>query len=353
MKISNTTTIIGKSILIVCAAMALNSCGVFSESKDKYVVNGSGVEVSIVKKAATEKLIAPPDKKGGESTTEKKSNKKVKRISATVSTEDIREDVNQVDVEKSQIKETPNTIAAATSAEVNSDINGEWTVYSVRGNIVTGEERPYICFDIASKKLYGSNGCNVVNGDLEVSGSSLKINNIATTMQMCADAPFEYLINLALSETTGYKLRQEGPDTYMDLTAKNGTVVMSLRRHNMEFLNGAWAITSLNGVDMPAEGSESAATIAIDIPQLKIHGTTGCNIFNGEIFIDPDKERSLQLLNIATTRMACPPNSRETELLIAFEKAESARQTSADNVEISSAKGGVLMTLKRINYTLD
>ena len=30
-------------------------------------------------------------------------------------------------------------------------IEGEWTIYSVRGNIVTGEERPYVCFVSARK----------------------------------------------------------------------------------------------------------------------------------------------------------------------------------------------------------
>ena len=228
-------------------------------------------------------------------------------------------------------------------------IEGEWTIYSVRGNIVTGEERPYVCFDLPANRMYGSNGCNIINADISVKApSSISIENMVSTMKACADAPFEYLINLALADVKSYSARQEGPDTYLDLKAQNGSTLITLRRHNMEFLNGPWAITSLNSTAMPAEGSEDAATIVVDIPQLRIHGNTGCNIFNGNLFIDPDKERSMQFTDIITTRMACAPDSRETELLLALEAVESARQTGADTVGLYDVEGNEIITLKRM-----
>ena len=179
---------------------------------------------------------------------------------------------------------------------------------------------------LPANRMYGSNGCNIINADISVKApSSVSIENMVSTMKACADAPFEYLINLALADVKSYSARQEGPDTYLDLKAQNGSTLITLRRHNMEFLNGPWAITSLNSTAMPAEGSEDAATIVVDIPQLRIHGNAGCNIFNGNLFIDPDKERSMQFTDIITTRMACAPDSRETELLLALEAVESAR----------------------------
>lgn len=233
-------------------------------------------------------------------------------------------------------------------------INGEWTIYSVRGNVITGEERPYVNFDLAAKRFYGSNGCNYVNGDLSVEGkNTLRMDNMITTMKMCQDAPYEYLINLAISDVRGYSARQEGPITFLDLKGSDGRTVLVLRRHNMDFLNGAWKITDLNGAPLVPVDGEDPATMTIDIPDMKIHGTTGCNIFNGELFIDPDKVDSMQFINIITTRMGCPPGSHETELLLGLEGVETAKSIGKDSIAMYSTDGKELFRMVRIEMTQD
>lgn len=234
----------------------------------------------------------------------------------------------------------------------NFTINGEWTIYSVRGNVVTGEERPYITFDLEAKRFYGNNGCNYVNGDLEVGkDGALHLGNMISTMKMCSDAEFEYLINLALDAVTAYSARVEGPITFLDLLdGKSTQPVLVLRRHNMDFLNGAWKVDTLNGTPLVTPDGD-AASITINVADLQLHGTTGCNRLNGRIFIDPDKQRSLQFIDIATTRMMCPPDSRETEFLLALESVESARMTSSDTVVLTSPEGDELFTLTRIPLT--
>ena len=116
----------------------------------------------------------------------------------------------------------------------------------------------------------------------------------------------------------------------------------------MDFLNGAWRITMLNGTPMEEGGS-----ITIDVTDLKIHGNTGCNIFNGTLFIDPDKVDSAQFADLITTRMSCPDNVRETELLLALEQVENARQKSADVVEMFDTEGNLLLTLERLHLDDD
>ena len=90
--------------------------------------------------------------------------------------------------------------------------------------------------------------------------------------------------------------------------------------------------------------------MTINIPDLQIHGTTGCNIFNGQLFIDPDKNNSMQFVNIGTTRMACPPNSRETEFLLGLEMVETAKATGTDTIAMYSADGKLIFEMRRINY---
>lgn len=235
--------------------------------------------------------------------------------------------------------------------EVPADfsINGEWTIFKVRGNLVGGEERPYVNFDLAAKRFYGSNGCNYINGDLRLEGRfQITLENMITSMKMCQDAEYEYLINLALSDVRSFAVRPDGSETYLDMKSGNGNTILVLRRHNMDFLNGAWLITELNGTEF--EGEEDG-TITVNIPDLKIHGSTGCNIFNGELFIDPDKRRSMQFAGITTTRMACPEPNREMELLLALEEVEHARLKDKDTVELYGKDGDVLIVLTRLHIT--
>ncbi len=228
-------------------------------------------------------------------------------------------------------------------------INGEWTIYSVRGNVVTGEERPYITFDLQAMRFYGNNGCNYINGDIIVGkDGALKLDNMISTMKMCGDAEFEYVINLAVSDVRAFSAREEGPITFLDLLNGHSTKpVMVLRRHNMDFLNGAWKVDTLNGTPITAD-DDNAPSLTINITDLQIHGTTGCNRLNGKIFIDPDKKHSLQIVDVATTKMMCSPESRETEFLLALESVESAKLIDKDKVELTSPNGTQLFTLTRI-----
>jgi len=239
-------------------------------------------------------------------------------------------------------------LAVQNAVPTDFSIGGEWIIYSVRGNIVTGEERPYITFDLPAKRFYGSNGCNIINGDLTMDDKGgVRFENIITTMRMCSDAPFEYLINLAVSDVKSYVARQEGTVTFLDLNGADGRPVMVLRRHNMDFLNGAWKITELNGVAMTGDKD---ATMTINIPDMKIHGTTGCNIFNGELFIDPDKINSMQFLNIATMHSNNSPESRETEFLLGLECVETARLIGSDTIAMFDTDGNRIFEMTRIRY---
>lgn len=236
-------------------------------------------------------------------------------------------------------EKTP-TVGAPVPADFS--INGEWTIYSVRGDLVTGEERPYITFDLPKSIFYGNNGCNYINGAITVdTGHSLKFGDVISTMKMCSDDQFQYLINLALSEVRSFGVRNEAPVTFLDLNDATGRTIMVLRRHNMDFLNGAWKVEQLNGTPLQEEND---ATLTFDTDGLKVHGCTGCNIVNGEMFIDPDKLNSLQLVRLATTRMACSPESRETEFLLALETVETAVR-AGDKVELRSKDGKLLFSL--------
>lgn len=313
-------------------------------------------EAAKAKQQSGKKLTPPKDKKEKKEKKNKKTSKpandreSIDQQPTTVICADPTHLHNEANTEATPA--TPGVVdvlAAPLLTVDNADefnINGEWTIYSVRGNLVGGEERPYVTFDLPSKRFYGNNGCNYINGDLEVApGRELKFTNVISTMKMCQDDQYQYLINLALNDVVKFVPRFEKPITYLDLKDATGRVILVLRRHNMDFLNGAWKVELLN--DTPLL-QDDEATMTFDTSDLKIHGTTGCNIFNGDLFIDPDKTNSLQIIHLATTKMMCAPNSRETEFLVALEDVETAKALDSNTIILSSPEGTPLFRLSRM-----
>ncbi len=230
---------------------------------------------------------------------------------------------------------------------VNADaIGGEWNVFSVGGKKVTGEERPYINFNLEDHRIYGSNGCNIINGDFTSnSDSSLKIENMLTSMMSCPDAPFESEINLALDKARYFSVSKQGHEYYLVLLDESRKSLMTLRRHNMDYLNGSWEVEDINGHD----NDNKDVQMVIDIFEQRIHGNTGCNILNGSLMIDPDKSNSIQFSNLTTTRMACPDMKTETAFLVALESVEFAKQAKNNTVIMTDKNGREMLRLKRID----
>ena len=232
----------------------------------------------------------------------------------------------------------------ATSADIRLD--GEWNIDNVNGQKVTGEERPFITFDLSQGRIYGNNGCNIVNADAVTGkGNKLQFTGMMSTQKYCANAPFEHLINTTLDQVRSYKISRYGHEYYLDLFNDRGHLIMVLRKHNMDFLNGAWRVTAING----QPNSNKGVQFVFDIPEKKIHGNAGCNIINGEISIDPDVTNSVQFSNIASTRMMCPDIATETAVLVALEETEKAFAKSDDTVTFVNHAGKPVLQLIRID----
>lgn len=250
---------------------------------------------------------------------------------------------------KVAVDETPieNEQSDMNQSAVNANaIAGEWIVFSVGGKRVTGEERPYINFNREDHRIYGSNGCNIINGDFTANDdSSLRIENMISTMMSCPDAPFEAGINLALDNARYFSVSKQGHEYYLVLLDSARKSIMTLRRHNMDFLNGSWKVVEINGHDNDNEDVQ----MVIDIFEQRIHGNTGCNILNGSLLIDPDKSNSIQFSSLATTRMMCPDTKTETAFLVALESVEFAKKGRNGTVIMTDKNNKPMLLLKRIN----
>ncbi len=246
--------------------------------------------------------------------------------------------------------EAPNGPASAQPSAVpnESQVDGEWTLFAVKGKQIKGDNRPVIILNTADHRLYGNNGCNVINGDFAVGkGSSLTISNTLSSMALCHDAPYESVINEGLGKVRNYNVSRRGHEYYLEMTDANNRSLFTWRKHNMEFINGSWTVKEVDGNKWP---DNNDAKMVIDIQEQSIHGNTGCNLLNGKLLIDPDKSYSIQFEDIATTRKMCEPEvmKREVAFLVALEKVEYARKGKNNTIIMTDKENKPILVLKRL-----
>lgn len=244
----------------------------------------------------------------------------------------------------STVENTPS--ATSSISELEQRLGGKWTIIQVGSTTIDrDEDMPYIIFEPSTSMMYASNGCNTLNSAFTLdSQNTISFHNMASTLRACPDVPYETQINSVLSEQpVPFKISEIGSESFFDFLDANGKSIMKMRRGNLEFLNGQWDVESITGVsklDVPA-------SIFFDIAELKLHGNTGCNIVNGDIYLDHRRPNSVDFSNMMTTRMACPYDKQQTAMLVALEETASALNDGTDKVLLLNGEGKILMTLKK------
>lgn len=225
-------------------------------------------------------------------------------------------------------------------------VKGDWSILNVAGKEAVGEKAPFLKFVPAQKKVYGNNGCNVINADYRYNpaDSTLRFEKVATTMMACSlPGITDSEINVALDATRYYSWSVADSDYYLYFYDSAHRRVMTLMHQNFDFLNGTWSVAAIEGkpVDVPD------MKLVIDVDEGKIHGNTGCNVLNGSMDINMEQANSISFSAIALTRMACPQPNYETALVVALEEAAAAKPISPSEVILFNESGKQVLTLRR------
>lgn len=232
---------------------------------------------------------------------------------------------------------------------LEKQLYGEWNILTVNNKKVATRERAYIHLDFASHRLYGNNGCNVINGDFSANANKLSFSNIITTMMTCHNATSERSVMKAFDDASSFKLFEKNKVTYLHILNSRGSTIMTLRRQNLDFINGAWTVKEIDGTPTIDEN----VRLVIDTEQLKVHGSTGCNIVNGSIYIDTDKNDAIQFQQLVSTRKMCENMKTETALLVALEETCFCKKVSDNEIKLINDKGETMVILSRLKLTID
>lgn len=236
--------------------------------------------------------------------------------------------------------------AVAPGEDMSKSLIGEWTIIKVGNTDIRQDDNmPYINFSPAELRFYAFNGCNVLNGDYRIEGATITLSHILCTQRLCPEISYDGDINYALreNEKLHISIKDIGNESYMYICDNAGQKLLTLRRHNMDFLNGEWLVAKIENESVDDEG----VNIFFDISEKKIHGNSGCNFFNGAITMDPATANSINFTNMGVTRMACPNGDRERKMLVALELTTTAIRGGEDKVLLIDRKGKTLLTLKR------
>lgn len=118
---------------------------------------------------------------------------------------------------------------ASTQNATLDMLNGEWKIEKINGKALGKSEKvPYIGFNVTDKRIYGSAGCNSINGMLEQEegvANSIKLDKLAMTMMMCADMEVEQQVLAALNTI---KTFNSLPDGKMGLYDADGNLAVIL-----------------------------------------------------------------------------------------------------------------------------
>lgn len=248
--------------------------------------------------------------------------------------------------------EAKESIGKISGSSESVEVTGDWAIETVLGKKAVGETAPYLKFVPSEKRIYGNNGCNVINGVYAIDGKdyTLSFSNLATTMMLCAQTNItDVEIGEALSLTRKYSVVSSDPDKTMTLYDEGENAIMTLMHRDFHFLDGTWSVVAIDGVKVNIPDMK----IALDVDEKRMHGNTGCNIINGELETDMDTANSISISKIAMTKMACPDSGWETRMTMALEEAVTAKQINSEEIELIGSNGQKVMLLRRTSAIED
>lgn len=225
-------------------------------------------------------------------------------------------------------------------------VKGDWAIETVNGKKAVGETAPYLKFSPEEKRVYGNDGCNIINASYKYNpaDSTLSFSNMASTMMACGTPGItDYEVNAALGAVQYYTWRLNGDDYYITLLDADRSPVMELMHQNFQFLNGTWAVKEIDGQSVNVPDMK----LVIDVDEGKLHGNTGCNIINGNLETDMEAANSISFQGIAMTRMACPDGNYETQFVMALEEASKAKPLQNNRVALLNSEGKTVLVLER------
>ena len=239
-------------------------------------------------------------------------------------------------------------LSSCGNAGKTVSLAGEWNIVSVEGQQVSSDDDSFLGFDMNEGRLYGNAGCNNIMASVSVDSvkGSIELSEVGATRKMCLDMKLENQVLAALGKVSGYQATENG----VELTDASGNVLFGLEKKvalevNVTDLDGEWIISKVAGKTV--EVVEKTPFIAVNVAEKTVHGTGGCNIFNGGFSQEEGQPASFRFGELATTMMAGPGMEQEGLILPALGKVRSFAKQSDGTISLMDENQTELIVLTK------
>ncbi len=256
-----------------------------------------------------------------------------------------KKDKDRQQVTLADDRNTPKTVQVKNAAK---QLYGEWNVLELNKKAVYTPERAYLYLDFAGgNRLMGCLGCNAVNGRFTLKGDKMSFSDLITTNKGCSAEAAERSLLKALHDAHSFTLTRLDNTEFLTINDKHNNPLIKLRRQNIDFLNGGWLVKELNGDNVEKRNIKLVA----DVEMLTVNANSGCNIINGVITINPNKEFAVEFEDLVSSHNQCPNLSTETRMLIALEETAYCKKLNDHETELLDRDGKTIVVLKRISVS--
>lgn len=251
-----------------------------------------------------------------------------------------------------------NSPATALSKAAVDSITGDWSVVEVQGSPVELEVLPTVNLSLPDSEVvypgdvvlcYAFSGCNTINGAFKLTpGHGMTPQGeFISTLMLCPEPNYDQAVQDAVNLVTAYDIETSGTESTLSLYDKGGKKLVTLSKHNIEFLNGAWRVTGIDGEPVAAD---EGVQMVVDLSEGKLHANGPCNVINGSIEPVMATQSGIRFYNMASTRMTCPSMPLEQKFLSALGNVGKAvKGGKKDTALLQDAKGKTLITMTRMD----
>jgi heat shock protein HslJ len=246
---------------------------------------------------------------------------------------------------------SPVTTSPVTTSPIGSDAHAlagtSWVAQQISDGsssrpVIAGNE-PNLDFGPGGGTVSGSTGCNQYSGDVTIGSGTMSIGQVAVTERACLDAGVMDQESLFLAVFTGsgsFTLA----DGILELQGSAGSVSFAEPEQVVDAaLDGTgWTLdTLIDGVGASSVLSTTRPSLRVDLSDVSVRGTTGCNDFGGRVQVQGS---AFTVTDMSWTEIGCESGvmTQEAFILGVLQNAEQF-EIEGDRLTISDGTGRALV----------
>ncbi len=233
----------------------------------------------------------------------------------------------------------------STKPDPRNELQGVWSPVTINGNTMqVNDYMPSINFDLANRRVAGSDGCNKFTaGIAELSLSVLKFQTPAGTKKACPDMSMANLFNTSLASITQYRLA-DGKLMLMDEFGKDRMTLKKGESYTKHALSGPWILVRLN--ENPVNRKDQLPTLEMNIADQRIFGSDGCNNYTAPLLNATEKQIKFGVM--MASEKACRDMTLSEGYNAAMQKVESYK-IAGNMLTLFDATGKELLAFMKRN----